>query len=1115
MPNNGDRRLIHCSKCQAKNADERRFCGECGAPLAVICGACAFENASAVKFCGGCGASLAPAPKEPEPTSSDIAGHIIQAPSGERRQVTIFFADLSGYTVLAEALDPEDLHNLVGRVFDVIDRIVREYGGTVHRHVGDEVMALFGAPVAHGDDPLRAVRTAFDTHAAMAELGAAEKRDLAVHIGIASGEVVVAGQGTDTGAGESNPDAAPEYAVTGVAANLASRLNDMAGAGETIISDAVYRDVDSLVDAESLGEVAVKGLDEAVLAWRMTAFLADGERRARSRFVGREVELSMLNSVVASVAGTGAGRAILVRGEAGIGKTRLLEEMEGLAKTKGFACHKSIVLNFGVGSGQEPIRVLVRGLLGVPSGAGEGEHRAAAERALRSGLIEAEQREFLNDLLVLEQPDELKGVYDAMENATRNQGKQTLVAGMVKRMSASQKLLISIEDVQWANPLTLAHLAHITMAVSDCAVVLVMSSRIEGDPLDQAWRGSTGGAALMTVDLGPLRNDEALQLATRFLDATGDFARNCIARAEGSPLFLEQLLRNAEGLSGGEVPGSIQSLVLARVDRLNDADKQALYAGSTIGQRFDLDLLRYLIDDPDYACTVLIENNLVRPFGGGYLFAHAMVQEGVYASLLKARRRELHLRVAGWYSNSDPGLYAEHLERAEDAGAAAAYLAAAEAEAVKYHYESALAFAERGLGLATGRGAEEYALACLQGRLFGDMGLAAKSITAYRHALSLASGDLDRCPALIGLAAGMRVTDEYDDALQALDQSEAIAAGAGLTSELARIHHLRGNIYFPIGNIDGCLQEHEKALAFAQDAGSPEGEANALSGLGDAYYLRGRMKTSLDHFQRCMDICRANGLSRIEIGNSYMVAWTRLYQNQVSEALAEALAAAEAAERVGYRRAENVARLTAGRIYYECGDLAASRSHLEKGLVLVEEMGANRFKAFHMIYLARILHAEDGTQTEAREMAGEALQISRDTGITFLGPWALSTLALVSDDPGDRQSALDEGEAIINDGCVGHNYFAFYRDAVEAALAEGDWDAADAYVASLERYNAPEPLPWCDFFMQRGAALAAHGRGQRDTELRRELSRLRDAANQMGIMRSVPSLDAALAELTG
>jgi predicted ATPase len=397
--------------------------------------------------------------------------------------------------------------------------------------------------------------------------------------------------------------------------------------------------VDSVVDCESLGEVAVKGLDDAVLAWRMTAFLTDGERRVRSRFVGREVELSMLNSVIASVADTGAGRAILVRGEAGIGKTRLLEELEGFAKTKGFACHKSIVLNFGVGAGQEPIRVLVRSLLGVPSGAGEDEHRAAAERALAERLIDPGAREFLNDLLVLEQPEELKRVYDAMDNATRNEGKQTLVAGMAKRMAASQKLLISVEDVQWANPLTLAHLSHITMAVSDCAVVLVMSSRIEGDPLDQAWRGSTGGAALMTVDLGPLRNDEAMALATGFLDATGDFVRSCIARAEGSPLFLEQLLRNAEGLAGGEVSGSIQSLVLARVDRLQDSDKQALYAASTIGQRFQLDLLRYLIDDPDYTCAALIENNLVRPFGGDYLFAHAMVQEGVYASLLKARRR--------------------------------------------------------------------------------------------------------------------------------------------------------------------------------------------------------------------------------------------------------------------------------------------------------------------------------------------------------------------------------------------------------------------------------------------------------------------------------------------
>ena len=633
---------MQCPKCQAEYDDQRKFCGECGSSLAIACGVCGFENSPSAKFCGGCGAGLAAAD---EPLQTSAAAPPV-APTGERRQVTIFFADLSGYTQLSDELDPEDLHLLVGRVFDVIDRIVQEYGGTVHRHVGDEVMALFGAPVAYGDDPLRAVRTAFDVHQAMINLGQGESRDLTVHIGIASGEVVVAGQGVE------NPEDVPEYAVTGVAANLASRLNGMAGAGETIISNAVYRNVDELVDCDSLGEVQVKGLDDPVHAWRVMSLLADGERRGQSNFVGREVELSMLNSVIGACANTGNGRAILVRGEAGIGKTRLVEELEAFAEAKGFNNLKSIVLNFGVSVAQEPIRVLVRGLLGVPPGGDEADRIKAAARALEDGLIDHDQREFLNDLIIVPQPDELRGVYDAMDNATRNEGKQNMVAGMLKRISATRKLMVVVEDVQWANPLTLAHLARIAMTVRDCAVVLVMTSRIEGDPLDQVWRSSTAGSPLMTVDLGPLRQEEAIQLATGFLDASDDFARNCILRAEGSPLFLEQLLRSAEERTSDDVPGSIQSLVLARVDRLEEPDKQALYAASIIGQRFELDTVHYLIDDADYSCVTLVENNLVRPFGGDYLFAHAMVQEGVYASLLKSRRRELHRRVADWFSNN-------------------------------------------------------------------------------------------------------------------------------------------------------------------------------------------------------------------------------------------------------------------------------------------------------------------------------------------------------------------------------------------------------------------------------------------------------------------------------
>jgi class 3 adenylate cyclase len=207
------------------------------------------------------------------------------APSdGERRQLTIFFADLSGYTELTDALDAEELHDLVGLVFDCIDRIVEDHGGTVHRHVGDEVMALFGAPVAHTDDPMRAVRAAFETHRAMTALGAEQGRSLAVHIGIASGSVIVAGQGTE------NPEDVSDYAVTGAAANLAARLNSLAKPGETIISDNVHRAVETEIDCSPLGETTVKGFEKPVLPWRTIALRLDGAARSQTPLIGRPVQ---------------------------------------------------------------------------------------------------------------------------------------------------------------------------------------------------------------------------------------------------------------------------------------------------------------------------------------------------------------------------------------------------------------------------------------------------------------------------------------------------------------------------------------------------------------------------------------------------------------------------------------------------------------------------------------------------------------------------------------------------------------------------------------------------------------------------------------------------------
>ncbi len=331
---------MQCQACGTDNTSDRRFCGGCGAPLAISCTACGFQNQPDARFCGGCGQPLnaAAAPGTPtEPPAQAPSPPEPSAPvSGERRQVTILFVDIAGFTELSSTLDAEELHDLVSRFFAAADAAVENYGGTVDKHMGDAVMALFGAPTAHDDDPLRAVRAAFDIHAAMESVSAEVGRELRVHVGIASGEVVAGGLGSAQ---------RQEYTVLGDSVNLASRLDGLAEAGQTLIAEAVQRAVLNDVDCEALGEVAVKGLDKPVRVWRALGLASEaraGEARAGARgpLVGRKSELRQFAGVLEACREAGAGQAVVLRGEAGIGKTRLVEEFTALARAQGFSAHK-------------------------------------------------------------------------------------------------------------------------------------------------------------------------------------------------------------------------------------------------------------------------------------------------------------------------------------------------------------------------------------------------------------------------------------------------------------------------------------------------------------------------------------------------------------------------------------------------------------------------------------------------------------------------------------------------------------------------------------------------------------------------------------------------------
>ncbi|SLN71292.1 adenylate/guanylate cyclase domain-containing protein [Oceanibacterium hippocampi] len=1020
--------------------------------------------------------------------------------AGERRQVTVLFADIAGYTRLSSELGAEKTHALLNRYFEVVDGIVADYGGSIDKHMGDNVMAVFGAPTAHDDDPLRAVRVALDIHERMATLSNEVGRPLQAHIGLASGQVVASGTGSD---------AYREYTVTGDSVNLASRLQERAEAGETLISDALRQAVAGHVECDSLGDVAVRGIEKPVRVWRVVLLRGIGDTSARIAFVGRGAELAQFTAIVENCRASGNGQAIVVRGEAGIGKSRLVEEFTRVAAEQGFATHRGLVLDFGVGKGQDAIRSIVRSILRIPPGGSEAALREAAEAAVADRLLASGQRVFLNDLLYLPQPVDVRATYDAMDNATRIEGKRKLVADLLRRASADAPVTVIVEDVHWAAPLMLTYLARMAATVTECPAVLVMTSRIEGDPLDEEWRGQTGGCPLVTIDLGPLRRNDALIFANSFFDTSTQLALSCVERAEGNPLFLEQLLRNAEEESGGDdVPASIQSLVLARMDRLSPADKEALQAASVLGQRFSLDALRHLTESPSYRCDQLLARHLFKPEREGYLFAHALVQEGVYASLLTSRRVALHRAAAAWYGQQDPALRAEHLDRAGDKAAAAAYLEAARTRIAALHFETALSLTGRGIELVDDA-ATRFELMCLRGDSLRNVGSTEESIAAFESARDSAEDDVQRCRAWVGMAKGLRVADRQEAALEALDKAEAAATEHGLLSERGLIHYLRGNVYFPLGNIDGCLEEHEKAVGFAREVGSTKGEALALGGLGDAYYLRGYMRTAFEQFGACVKLCREHGYRRIEVANRHMVGWTRIYLMEFPEALEDALESVEMAAEVRHRRAELLGLMLAGRVELELGRFGEAREYLRRALDLARTLSAGNFEAQSLVLLAR-LGAAEGQMSEARDFARRAVAVVRKVGMTFIGPTVLAVGAALTDDPAERRQAMAEAESILDAGCVAHNHFWFGQSAVEQALVLGEWDEAERYATRLEAYTRAQPLPWPDFTVARGRALAAWGRGGRGPELVATIERLRDEAMKGRLMPAVTALDEVL-----
>ncbi len=669
-------------------------------------------------------------------------------------------------------------------------------------------------------------------------------------------------------------------------------------------------------------------------------------------------------------------------------------------------------------------------------------------------------------------------------------------------MSAKQPLFVVIEDLHWADRTTLDHIAALTRAAATLPMVLAMTTRPEGDPLNPAWRAAIQGASLSTIELGPLQTQDALALASGLLVTSQHYARQCIERAAGNPLFLEQLLSAADEHQDA-LPASLHSLVLARVDRLPERDRAALRAAAVVGQRFSLALVRLLANAPDYVCDNLLAHALVRAEGDEFLFAHALIRDGIYASLTRARRAELHRAAASWFGDRDPALRAVHLDRADAPEAVQAYLEAARVQAAALQFESALTLAERGAELAKAP-ADVHALNMLRGELLRETGAGAPAVDAYQVALAATVDPAERCRALLGIAAGQRMIAGIDAALRALAEAEPIARTAMLGHELVELHSIRGNLYFSLGRVAACRAEHEATREQAQALKDKKWEARALSGLADADYLEGRMLTAFDNFQRCVALCDAHGFARIAIPNRVMVGHCRSYRNEFDAGLADMLVARDAAVQYGNRHVEMFATQSCGLLLTQCARYADAAPYQLRSRALAEALGAKRYLAVILAHQAECAMALARVD-EARECLTAGLALAREAGMEFCGLMLLALTARVTEDPAQRAAFNAEASALLARGCVAHSQLAYHRLGIDNAIARRDWPEANEHIAALAAFTQSEPLPYTDFILARGKTLVGLAARPQEPKLQAKLAELRAQAERLRWMIDWPA----------
>lgn len=644
---------MNCPDCQSPVEETQKFCRTCGAKLHLNCSGCGSPILPSDRFCAECGLALE--------TGKRPAGKREKIDS-ERKYITVLFADISGYTTLAERLDPEEVKDLVGHIIGEIAKVVIRYEGQIEKFAGDQVMALFGVPLAHEDDPVRAVKTASEIHGVVRGLSPkvqeAIGQPLAVHIGINTGLAVT---------GKSDFVKAT-HQIAGDTVNVASRLCTLAQAGETLVGQITYKQAEGFFSFGPLELVQVKGKTKPVQAYRLLSpkELPTKKRRLagrRSALIGRQREMAVLAQAMTRLQ-EGKGSVIAICGEAGTGKSRLLEEFQATLDLKEIRWMEGHAYAYTQNISYYPLINLIKRELALEKGDTPGRVAAKLEARLKelAGLQE-DAAPYIGGLLSLDYP-EVAGMSPEFWKSRL----QRAILSTLQAQAHQAPLVICFEDLQWADP-TFLNFLRLLILAPELAVILLYTYR---PPLQMFSEEEAGrmGELYQEIRLQDLSAPEIQEMLASILQTATvpeDLQRFVQEKVGTNPFYLEEMVNSliesgilqfddgAWRLTGtlgeSDIPSNIHAVISGRIDRLDEAAKQLLQEASVIGRTVPYEILKKITRQPD-SLDRLLERlealDLLRrtsQLEQKYVFKHNLIQDVVYNSLLKKDRQAMHRRI--------------------------------------------------------------------------------------------------------------------------------------------------------------------------------------------------------------------------------------------------------------------------------------------------------------------------------------------------------------------------------------------------------------------------------------------------------------------------------------